>query len=568
MSRDRADAVIVGLGAAGGVLAKELTTAGLQVVALERGALMGPSELHVMDELGMTVRGGLWANANQLITRRLDRESPSVIVNSQAAGVGGATLHWAALIWRFHEEDFYTRTSTLERYGEEALPPGNLVADWPMRYGDLAPFYEQAEGELGVSGVWAHGGGNPFDAPRDRDFPLPPLLDDAASRTFREGALKLGYHPFPGPAGILSRDYTGPLGIARRGCQYCGFCRHHACIVDAKTSSLVSVIPVARATGRLDMRTGCTAMRVNVDATGTRARSVSYYDPQGALREVEAGLVFVAAGSVAETVRLLLLSTSDHHPAGLGNASNWLGKGFAGHMRPSVVALYDDRVLNSFIGPNHANDCIDDLNADHFDHTGLGFLRGGVVFQDVYGSGGPLSFSEAVPPDVPRWGSAYKAYVSRYFTRHLSIGAWLETLPHEGAFVDLDAAVRDRFGLPVARITAKRQPQDDRLLAFMLDRMMELAAATGASKSWVQVGAPLPDQHQAGGTRMGNDPEMSVTNAWGQVWDVPNVFVASASLFPSLTGLNPTLTIFALAYRQAAFVLREAAAGGSLARYL
>ena len=564
----RVDVVIIGLGAAGGVLAKELATAGMKVVALERGDFIQASDLNHMDELRMSVRGGLSNNFPYRTTTRPDDRSPARVQSSDAAGVGGQTLHWAAMAWRNHEDDFRVRSATLARYGEEALPADNLIEDWPLTYADLERYYDQAEYELGVSGVWAKSGGNVFEAPRARDYPMPPLLEDAASRAFREAAASLRLHPFPNPAAILSRNYTGPLGVPRSGCTYCGFCRNHACMVNAKASTLVTVIPVALATGNLEIRTRCNAVKVNVDANGKRARSVSYYDATGTLREQEAGVIVVSAGSLRETVRLLLVSKSDSHPAGLGNSSGWLGKGYMGHLRPSLVALYDDRVLNAHIGPNHPNTSIDDFNGDNFDHKGLGFIRGGVIFNDVGGSGGPLAFYNQIPPSGPRWGNDYKKYLARYFTRSINIAAWTENLPTKGSYVDLDPNVTDRYGLQVARVTTRRQPNDDKMLAFMLERMKEIAKASGASQYWVNVANPQPTGHESGGARMGTAQSNSVTNRWGQVWDAPNVFVSSTALYPTMSGYNPTLTIFAIAYAQGAFIRREARPGGEIARHL
>src|SRR5262249_47632788 len=154
-------------------------------VALERGEFLPASELNQMDELRMSVRGGLSNNFPYRTTTRPDDRSPARVQSSDAAGVGGQTLHWAAMAWRHHEDDFRVRSATLARYGEEALPADNLIEDWPFTYADIERYYDQAEYELGVSGVWAKGGGNVFEAPRARDYPMPPLLEDAASRTFR-----------------------------------------------------------------------------------------------------------------------------------------------------------------------------------------------------------------------------------------------------------------------------------------------------------------------------------------------------------------------------------------------
>jgi gluconate 2-dehydrogenase alpha chain len=555
MARQEVDVCIVGAGAAGGTVARELARAGLKVVILERGPAFDPREMRQMDEIRFGPRAGLVGNAQQPMVLRATEASRPVRVAGQASGTGGGTIHWAAMAWRFHEDDF----RLLSKYGPR---PGYLLADWPLSYADLEPWYDTAEYEIGVSGVWAPGGGNPFEAPRRRDYPLPPLADRRIGLVFREATRQLGYHPFPVPAAILSQPYRG-----RPACTYCGFCRLHACHTDAKHSTLVTFIPEALATGNCTLLTDCTVARINTDLTGRRATSVTYFDPAGEARELHAGLFYIAANE-HENPRLLLLSASDAHPNGLGNAYGWVGKARMAHTRPRVIALYDDQVMNAHIGPNHPFQAIDDFNADNFDHTGLGFLRGGIIFTNVKDAGGPLSFYDTLPPGLPRWGSAYKRYLAHYFLRYMSIDAWLEMLPHEQNYLDLDPQVRDRFGLPVARFTITFTENCRALNEFAIERMKEIAAATGASSYFVLPQGPIPTAHTCGGTRMGFSPEDSVANQWGQLWDTPNVFLGGSTLFPTMSGFNPTLTIYALAFRTADYIRREAQAGGSLTRYL
>jgi gluconate 2-dehydrogenase alpha chain len=549
------DVCIIGAGAAGGTLAKELATAGLQVVALERGPELHSRDMRQMDEVRFSARNGLSGNARQPSTIRPTGDSLARRSLGQPAGTGGGTIHWAGMSWRNHEDDF----RLLSTFGPR---PGYLMADWPVSYADMEPWYDKAEYEIGVSGVWAQGGGNPFEAPRRRDYPVPPLLDRRIGVVFRDAARKLGYHPFPVPAAILSQQYRG-----RAGCTYCGFCRNHPCHTDAKHSTMVTALPEALATGNFTLMTGCTVKRINTNASGGRATSITYFDPGGTERELEAGLFYVAANT-QENARLLLLSDSDAHPNGLGNDSGWVGKGRMAHTRPRVVALYDDQIMNAHLGPNHPFSAIDDFNGSNFDHTGLGFIRGGVMFTNVNGAGGPLSFYDTMPPDVPRWGSAYKAYLAKYFLRYMSLDAWLEMLPHEQNRLDLDPRVRDRWGLPVYRdtitFTDNCRPMND----FAIERLQEIAVATGASKSYVVPQGPTPTAHSCGGTRIGFNPTDSVANSFGQLWDAPNVFLGGTSLYPTMSGFNPTLTIYALAYRTADYILRQAQAGGSLTPYL
>jgi gluconate 2-dehydrogenase alpha chain len=194
---------------------------------------------------------------------------------------GGGTVHYGALSWRFYEDDFHARSQTLERYGRSAIPQDSSLADWPLTYADLEPFYDRAEYDLGVSGkagnLQGHkiDGGNIFEAPRVREYPLPALLADQSGVLFESGAHKLGYHPFSSPREILSQPDK-----ERPGCTYRGFCQTFGCHVGAKSSTLVTKLPEADATGNFKLLTGATCDRVNSDNSG-RVTGISYYGPDG-----------------------------------------------------------------------------------------------------------------------------------------------------------------------------------------------------------------------------------------------------------------------------------------------
>src|SRR5262245_10357390 len=260
MAIEKTDVVIVGVGAAGGILAAELAKAGLKVVGMERGARLTTADFGALDELRYFQRQDLRPNAKrQPVTWRPNasaRATPLPILNygNQA---GGGTVHYGAISWRFHEDDFRARSQTIERYGAQAIPEDSSLADWPVRYADLEPFYDKAEYELGVSGKAGNlqgrkiDGGNVFEAPRARDYPLPPLRRDQGEILFNKATGELGYHPFSTPRAILSYAYRG-----RPGCTYCGFCQAFGCHVGAKSSILVTKLPEADASGNFTLRTG------------------------------------------------------------------------------------------------------------------------------------------------------------------------------------------------------------------------------------------------------------------------------------------------------------------------
>jgi len=557
MATEKTDVVIVGVGAAGGILAAELGKAGMRVIGLERGPRLTTQDFNPHDELRYFQRQDLRPNIKrQPITWRPNantRANPLPVQNygNQA---GGGTVHYGAVSWRFHQDDFRTRSQTIEHYGASALPQDSSLADWPLSYADLEPYYDRAEYELGVSGKAGNvqgnkiDGGNVFEAPRRREYPLPPLRDDQSGVIFRGAAGKLGYHPFPTPRAILSEDYNG-----RPGCTYCGFCQAFGCHVGAKSSILVTKLPEADATGNFKLLTGAMCYRVNSDNSG-RVTGVSYYSPGGSDNTIEADLVILSP-FIYDNTRLLLLSKTDKFPNGLANSSSQVGKHLTAHMMANVFVAFDDRYVNVFMGPSAQKHTIDDFNADNFDHGGQSFIRGSQIsIGTINLQGGPIGATTMnPPPGIPRWGAAYRDFLASYFARCAAMVAQTENLPYADQTIDLDPNVRDQWGLPAPRLTYDwRRPNELARVEFMLQKMEELGHAMGASHVWrAPLGPGAPGAHHEGGTRMGSDPKTSVVNRYGQSWDIPNLFIIGSSTFPSMSGFNPTLTIQALAYMNA-----------------
>jgi gluconate 2-dehydrogenase alpha chain len=292
--------------------------------------------------------------------------------------------------------------------------------------------------------------------------------------------------------------------------------------------------------------------RVNSDSNG-RAAGVSYYGPDGSDNTVEADLVILAP-FIYDSARLLLLSKTERFPNGLANSSGELGKHLMTHINPRVFAAFDDRHINIFMGPSAQRHTIDEFNADNFDHSALGFIRGAQISVGPAAlEGGPIGAAMGMvpPPGVPRWGTAYRDFLAKYFTRYVAMVAQTENLPYADQKIDLDPNVRDQWGLPAPRMNYNwRRPNELARVEFMMGKMEELGRAMGASRVWRgAVGSGAPGGHHEGGTRMGSDPTISVVNRYGQSWDIPNLFVVGSSTFPSMgSGFNPTLTIQALAY--------------------
>ncbi len=564
MATEQTDVVIVGAGAAGGILAAELSKAGMKVIALERGPRLKTSDFEPHDELRYFQRQDLRPDPKrQPVTWRTNPNTKSRPIGSMSYGnqAGGGTVHYGSLSWRMHEDDFRARSQTIERYGVAAIPDDSSLIDWPLSYAELEPYYDRTEYELGVSGKAGNlqgkkiAGGNVFEAPRRRDYPLPALLMDQSSIVFESGSKKLGLHPFSSPRAILSQPYHD-----RPGCTYCGFCQAFGCHVGAKSSILVTKLPEADATGNFKLITGAMCYRVNSDNSG-KATGVSYYGPDRSDNTITADLVILAP-FIYDNTRLLLLSKTEKFPNGLANSSGHLGKHIMTHIRAAVFAAFDDRYINVYMGPSAQKHSIDDFNADNFDHKDLGFIRGAQISMGTVSlEGGPLSAATAMepPPGTPRWGAAYRDFLAKYYARHAAIGAQIEDLPYPYQTIDLDPDIRDAWGLPAPRMTYDwRRPNELKRYEFMTAKMEEIGRAMGASKVWRgPMGPGAPGGHHEGGARMGSDPSTSVVNKYSQSWDIPNLFLMGSSTFPSMSGFNPTLTIEALAYMTADAIMNR-----------
>lgn len=540
-TRDTVDFVIVGAGSAGGVLARELSRAGFRVVVLEQGPRLTEADFH-HDEVSVSFRSALVNDhAKQPNTRRDSAAETATVMPSVTYGqlVGGGSVHFTANYWRFHEIDFVERS----RKGPVA---GADLDDWPITYADLEPYYTKVEWEIGVSGL---AGVNPFDPPRTKPYPMPPLSIKSSGVLMERGARKLGWHPVPAPMAILSTAYRG-----RAACVECGFCERFGCDVQAKSSTLVSVIPEAERTGRCEIRPNCYVRKVEIDRHG-RACGVTYFD--AARREVvqRARAVVLAANGV-ETPRLLLMSKSNRFPDGLANSSGGVGTRLMFNGGAFVGGLFEHEV-NGYRGS-----AVSRIVQDHYElDPALGISGGGGI--DFRFDLPPIGFAlHGLPPDAPSWGVDYTRMLRESYTRSLYAMGHSTSLPVPTNTVTLDPTVTDAWGLPAARITFAEHENDQRLYAFFRDRCVELLDAAGATRTWAY---PLqrrwPVVHLLGTCRMGHDPRSSVVNAQHRAHDVPNLFLVDGSSFVTSGRGQPTCTIQALAFRAAVEITRLAKQG-------
>ena len=458
--KTQVDFVVVGAGAAGGVVAKELSTAGFDVVVLEQGPYLRQKDFR-HDELKFkdiydppypgkeTLTNDHALQPNTFRRTDQDKSVPSAVVGYGKC-VGGGTVHFTANYWRFHEIDFVERS----RWGSIA---GTGFADWPITYADLEPHYTKAEWDLGISGL---AGSSPFDPPRSKAYPLPPLPVKSSGVLLDRAARKLGWHAYPAPMAILSQPYRG-----RAACAHCGFCEWFGCEFAAKSSTLASVIPVAEATGHCEIRPDCYVRKISTEAHG-RVDGVVYFDPQRRELLQRAKAVVVCANG-AETPRLLLLSKSNLFPQGLANSSGLVGKYLMLEATAGALGVFE-HPLNEYKSVQVTRVIHDFYDSD----SRRGFYGGGGLDArfDFY----PIGFALfALPPDTPRWGAGFKQALKNNFNRTLNAFAHTTALPIESNTITLDPEVKDAWGLPALRVTYRNHPDDLKNMTFFRDRALD-----------------------------------------------------------------------------------------------
>ena len=534
------DAVIVGSGAGGGPLALALSRAGLDVLVLEKGPRFRPED-YPADEI-----------ANQrhhFFLPYLDGEPHTVVTPKTtrpvrtelgwiATCVGGGTVHMGAFLYRFHPDDFRMRS----RFG-----PVEELADWPFGYDELEPYYALAEREVGVAGL---AGLNPFEGPRSGPYPLPPLDSHPITPWLEEACRKRGLHPFPTPRSINSRPYQG-----RPACVYCHACAGYGCRVDAKGSAASALLPRAEETGHCEVRPECMVREITVDKQG-RASGCVYLDRDGREHEVPARLVFVCASAV-ESARLLLLSRSPRFPDGLANGSGLVGRHLQfhgvtmGHGRLRIGDRPELASWHPFLGVSAMD--------HYFLPDGVSPLaKGGLLRFDMETSS-PLATADmlATGSGPALWGMELKRRLREHFHEHRAIGfeAFHDFLPNDRTFVELDSEVKDRWGLPVARIHLD-VPEHHRVAgSWLLDRGFEILDDLGAVDLRPTSVGGTSAYLVHGTCRMGSDPRTSVLDAHCRAHEVPNLYVVDGSFMPTSGGAAPTLTILANSFRVADHVL-------------
>lgn len=510
--KDSSAVVIIGSGAGGGTLAHELTRRGIKVVLLEAGKRQSletfsqvPGEAFgQLTWLDPRTQSGNWGVA---------RDFPTLPA-WHCKTVGGTTVHWTASAPRLQPWEMRAKST----YGGV---PGASLIDWPISFEELEKYYELAERRMVVT----------------RRNGMPGLPASNNFKVMYAGAKKLGY----------KQVHTGHMAINSRAADGRGFCIQQGfcvqgCKMGAKWSTLYTEIPRAEATGNLDLRVEATATRIEHGADG-RVNAVVYRNKQGQEQRQSARLVCVA-GNAIETARLLLLSTSSKFPQGLANSAGQVGRNYCHQITGFVWGIFEKPVY-SWRGATLAGVVEDEAIND----PRRGFVGGYRI--------------ELLALDLPTlplvglpygWGRDFASIMENY--RNMA-GMFIngEDLPRAENRITLNSEVKDGFGLPVANVHVDEHLNDQSMRKHAQGQMSKMYDAIGAKR--IVLGPTPPATHNLGTARMSADPRDGATNAWGQTHDIPNLFISDGSVLSTPGSANPTLTIVALALRQAEYIAQQ-----------
>jgi choline dehydrogenase-like flavoprotein len=529
----KAEALIIGAGPTGAVAAKRLAEAGLSVVVLEQGDWPDYSKARAGHADFELTAGRDWSgNPNR---RKAPADYPISDVNSDISAVlynavGGSTILFAAHWQRNMPSDFRVRTLD------------GVADDWPLTYEDLQPYYEQVEGDFGVSGL----AGDPAFPP-GKGPPLPPAPLGPMGRRVAKAHNELGWHWWPAPNAIATRPYKGLRACTQRGTCMWG------CVEGAKGSVDRTHWPHNLALG-VKLVTGARVRRLVVNKSGL-VKGAEYVDRDGKEHFQEAEVTVLAASGIG-TPRLLFLSECAKFPQGLANSSGLVGRRLMMHPFGTVVGLFEEDLGSTHgVWGQH-------LHSLEFYETDVarGFVRG--AKWGLQPTGGPVSMTRSYPwgdntGDNAIWGPGFHKGIRQRLGRSAMWGIIAEDLPNEENRVVLDPRLKDSDGIPAPKIIYRMSQNSHRLLDFHLARAKESLEAAGAYETVV---APLIREtgwHLLGTCKMGSDPATSVVDPWGQAHDVPNLYIFDGSIWPTSSGMNPTATIAALALRCAEHLIES-----------
>ena len=556
------DVIVVGSGASGGVAAFVLANKGLKVLCLEAGRMIDPEkDFHnhkypfewpyrgngKPGKYGSLPQGMEWKInewTDKLFT--VPQNDPYALAPgakftwTRLRAVGGRTLVWGRESCRFGPLDFKPK-SLQDGFGE----------DWPISYEDIEPYYDKTETLIGVSG----GPDGFYNSPANKNS-LPGFHARCGEALVRKGAAKLGIKAASNPLAVLSKRYDG-----RYPCHYCGAC-NFGCDTASRFSTLEVFIPKLKTVNNFTLRTNAVAHRVLMDTNTGKARGVAFIDTTTGLESEAYGKTVVLGASMVESIRILFNSRTREFPQGLANTSGTLGHYLTEHVAFNSV----DAILPQLAGRATTNDDGPGASSIYFPRYNYGqknakFLRG---YQLSVSSG--CDSSPGPGADMPGFGAAYKKKIKELYPAAVHLGGYGEGLPFFSNFVEIDpGGLTDRFGIPQVRFNTNAEY--DHAFAIrdeMYGQIEEILRASGAEILPYEKKNPYPMgsvTHEAGGTRMGEDPKTSVLDAWNRCHDIKNLLVVDAACFTSHPEKTPTLTIMALAYRASDHLAEEIRSG-------
>ncbi|NQY27698.1 MAG: GMC family oxidoreductase [Piscirickettsiaceae bacterium] len=549
MNNQEYDVCVIGSGAGGSPIAYELSKAGYRVVVLEKGGWYDENDFKKDEMLGRrdVFRSKIKDERHVLEEPNGDGTWSSDTTSEFWGGniVGGASNFMSGYFHRLKPEDF----RLLSEFGP--IEGANIV-DWPITYDDLEPYYTKVEHVVGISGKIVN---HPNLEPRSTaDYPMPPTSEHPIANWFDKATTALGFYPIPMARGILSKPFNG-----RNSCEYSGYCGRYGCHSGAKASSRAALLDDAVKTEQCQVITHAKVYHINTDKEGNGI-SVDYYDQDGNSQRIYAKIITVACYSI-ESSRLLLSSTGDKHPNGIGNKYNQLGKnlhccaGGTGHGIFDLSQLTQEQASDlTVLGPffNRALQdwyFIDDKTT--FDKR----VKGGTI-DFVFDPPSPTSTANSLKRDDNGdliWGTKFKQRLKSHFTqsRDFKFEVFCDWLPTDDCHVSLDDIEKDKWGTPVAKVKVGFHPHDLKVAQYIVDKGVEVMKQMGATEYYGTAFSAPTSNLIAGGLRFGQDPKTSALDTDCRVHGTSNIFVTDGSFMPNGGSITPTWTIYANSFRVA-----------------
>jgi len=567
ITNEPVDVVVVGLGWTGAIQSIELAKAGLKVRALERGADRTSAEFAYpipADELAYTKRHKIMQSpAVAAFTTRHNLNEVALPMRELGSfrlgdGVGGAGLHWTAMITRPTPTDLQLATYARENFEKSQLDKELRLYDFPISWDELEPhldFFDQVCGSSGQAGN-VRGqiipGGDPFEGPRSNAFPNPPLIDSLNSSMFRKAAMEMGYHPYSIPSAAVSQAYTNPYGQQIAPCNYCGFCQFYSCLNYSKASPQTAILDRLKQFENFDYKTHANVIRVEKHADGKTATGVTYVDEHGNEVFQPAEIVILASFGL-NNVRLLL-NSGIGEPYDPITEKGVVGRNYTHQYGGGFTLFFDNLEFNPFATAGPTGIVITDFGTGNIKTAELGFIGGAKIYSSQP-TGTPMA--APVKNTSPSWGRGWKKGLKESYGHSMAIKLEASNMGTQTNYLDLDPTYKDKYGMPLLRVTYDYVQNDLRMLQYMKGKMEGIAKHLKPdyySDSMLKMDSHFASSpnysntHNAGGAIMGSNPKTSVVNRYLQTWDVHNVFVMGASAFPQNQYANPTALVSGLAY--------------------